>query len=806
MTKLTRAICLLILPALALGACTSPTAAPPPVSSPTSQPSTSTTEPTQAQTATSAPEPVSLADSCLIFNGGQFAEASGSLIPLKSAFTVEAWVYDQGDNGGFVEFISQGKQPGPFYLGTTQGSGVIRAGDAWGDTGKVMPKNAWTHLAVTKSDSARGTLYINGESVGSTSGFTFGSGGTPFRLGRQFGDIGEHFTGCMDEVKIFSVARSAEQIKSDMQKTDGAISEPDLIAYYNFNDTSDPSIIRQANGSDEYALKLSVKATWSLADQVGSQAAASRLSVSSEIGLSNCQDGGCGAYIDSSVSNIKSNYRMGYSWYSTVWPLLTESPDPKFQMGLGSTWLLPDLHKYQGQSAFNQAIESVCNGFGADWGDGQWNLFQSVEGGLGYWSDTHFKSAMPKWRFNATTDCYGSPMHSAPGWPFGNTTPLGMDQFGLVQLSNRMLIAPDGQTFPLTTYNQVLGVAWIALPFPEVAGESAASPTGSNAWTLFMNSQNFKGPLAYYVPQYFSAQSQRIPGLVGLGLDANPGFIGSMASEIGWMSMVEATDQNGTTYARIPQLRFPVDSQGRSILSQDIRSYSEDAVAAQFTRWLNGETDSFGPFAPSGTTNLTVGVNDQPKYYQHNDPVAGLSQQFRILPFDNGNSYGLQWADAASNGYFPTYFRDDGNSRTIISADQVPADTFLTQFSFGQAATRKATYQSPNWWDVATKSVPGGTVTLSDGSTLTYVWFKFVDQPALRNLKLSEADRQSLQAMVERMQRTWPIDGEYMPPPTSGALVSFDPALLVTPPAGYEYGYVPIVIQQTGNVVGPPLP
>jgi hypothetical protein len=44
------------------------------------------------------------------------------------------------------------------------------------------------------------------------------------------------------------------------------------------------------------------------------------------------------------------------------------------------------------------------------------------------------------------------------------------------------------------------------------------------------------------------------------------------------------------------------------------------------------------------------------------------------------------------------------------------------------------------------------------------------------------------------LHAAWPIDRDYMAPPSHGKLASFDPALLVTPPAGFEVGYVPIVI------------
>jgi len=39
-------------------------------------------------------------------------------------------------------------------------------------------------------------------------------------------------------------------------------------------------------------------------------------------------------------------------------------------------------------------------------------------------------------------------------------------------------------------------------------------------------------------------------------------------------------------------------------------------------------------------------------------------------------------------------------------------------------------------------------------------------------------------------------DRDYLPPPTLGTLAEIEPALLVTPPAGLEVGYVPIVTRQ----------
>ena len=60
----------------------------------------------------------------------------------------------------------------------------------------------------------------------------------------------------------------------------------------------------------------------------------------------------------------------------------------------------------------------------------------------------------------------------------------------------------------------------------------------------------------------------------------------------------------------------------------------------------------------------------------------------------------------------------------------------------------------------------------------------------------SEEEKERLQALVETMHRSWPADGQYLPPPTRGVLVELDGALLLTPPEGLEVGYVPIVTSQ----------
>jgi hypothetical protein len=88
------------------------------------------------------------------------------------------------------------------------------------------------------------------------------------------------------------------------------------------------------------------------------------------------------------------------------------------------------------------------------------------------------------------------------------------------------------------------------------------------------------------------------------------------------------------------------------------------------------------------------------------------------------------------------------------------------------------------------KAYPG------DGSVVTYYWYRFADQPALLNADLTDKERESLQARVEKLHRNWKKDRDYLPPPKIGKLADIDPALIVIPPLGLEIGYVPIATRQ----------
>ena len=119
------------------------------------------------------------------------------------------------------------------------------------------------------------------------------------------------------------------------------------------------------------------------------------------------------------------------------------------------------------------------------------------------------------------------------------------------------------------------------------------------------------------------------------------------------------------------------------------------------------------------------------------------------------------------------------------------------------SAERGMPYTSPTeigtvWNSPGPKAGPF-KATLSDGSVVTYYWYRFADQPSLQSLKLSEAEKNAIQKRVEMIHASWTSDNEYMAPPSQGKLVTMDNAIIVNPPKGLEKGYVPIVTKQEGH-------
>lgn len=104
----------------------------------------------------------------------------------------------------------------------------------------------WYHYAITQDQHAR-KLYINGTEVGSLSGASIDPVLARFVIGRSNPkevEIGyDHFEGSLDEMRLWSVARSFEQIGGTMKQIiqgdeQGIVEDEDLMAYWMFSEAA----------------------------------------------------------------------------------------------------------------------------------------------------------------------------------------------------------------------------------------------------------------------------------------------------------------------------------------------------------------------------------------------------------------------------------------------------------------------------------------------------------------------------------------------------------------------------------------
>ncbi len=490
----------------------------------------------------------------------------------------------------------------------------------------------------------------------------------------------------------------------------------------------------------------------------------------------------------------RSEYSAGMGFYSAVWPLI-DQPLADFQIGLASAWITPDNSDNKDKPlAPEGTLARRWKERGPTWD----SVFQTVEGGLGYWAGNHFRYGPPKFSMNATPQCYDYEVGS-PGWSFFySNEALPDNRLGIAQLSNRLLIPPDALPFQGNPNGQFLGYTWMALPFTDPT--TGDPPTGDQSWTCFLSAANFKGPIAYYIPETWSKIGKlfNYPFIYGRGLDARPGNMGGGAMEINTVPRFDARIAQARSIRRSPSCSSRWTSQGRAFLVQDVTYYSKAALYDAFKAWRERRPCLLGTIRREGRVEIQA---DDAHHAlrsgrQENCPASSASSTPRSSRATSGACSGSP-ATSARKGSFPQYYKQVGEERVAVAAAEVPAETQLQAQEFTHARLG-APYTSPTtgaWSQPGPKNGPF-TAKLADGSVVTYSWYRFVDQPSFQQYDWNAEKKAKLQAFVEKIHANWPIDRDYMAPPSRGNLVTLDPALLVTPPKGLEIGYVPIVTHQ----------
>lgn len=193
----------------------------------------------------------------LEFDGvNDYATRINSPISGLTDLTIEAWIYIDPLASGEMYLVQQRESS------TTNGQYVFKInsdlsldfwdynGSAFGfnenlTSGLILSKGTWTHIAVSANNTTNEAYYdINGKlertenRIGSQVSY---NGVLDFNIGRDGRDFNKYFKGKIDEVRIWTVARTEAEINVNMLK-ELVGDETGLAAYYKMSNGSGTSI------------------------------------------------------------------------------------------------------------------------------------------------------------------------------------------------------------------------------------------------------------------------------------------------------------------------------------------------------------------------------------------------------------------------------------------------------------------------------------------------------------------------------------------------------------------------------------
>lgn len=475
----------------------------------------------------------------------------------------------------------------------------------------------------------------------------------------------------------------------------------------------------------------------------------------------------------------QSSHSYGFSYYTHVWPLFRETIKD-ITASAGVTWIYPRMQELSFQERLKLCPVAL---------DG----LQSMEGGLA-WAKDQFKfpTLLPKYKLNPVADCYSSDAPHTAFWNFvGNQMQEG--RITNLLISNQMLVPPDGFTFADESAGGMLGVATMAVPFKPLQS-STQNESGDQSWMVFFNSEKFKGPIALYPAQLWSAFGKTDPIKKKFTFDNGGGYLTGAALEWGGFPFTEFRQKDGTVFSKVPPMQFPSDAQGNTVIMSDFKAYSKEGFYNKFKDYLISGSNLPNTLTSNSAFNIRMQASHVPLFQAGKsiDPFA----EGQISVLQGGNAFGFSWKEKSKIVTPGNLFRENSSQRASISLTDAPKE--LIDYSFMDTVSSKFRYDTPSWWRNTDNSEVKNTL-LKDGSEVSYVWIRFIDQPGVKALNLNSTELNTLQKLIVDFQQTWNGKNDFMQMPTQGVLATFDDGLMVKPPVGKEFGYVPIVISQIGK-------
>jgi len=360
---------------------------------------------------------------------------------------------------------------------------------------------------------------------------------------------------------------------------------------------------------------------------------------------------------------------------------------------------------------------------------------------------------------------------------------------GLAQLSNRLLLFPDGHSFD---EEGMIGISYARTPF----GKINATDT-RNFWTLIFDSENYAGPVAYFLPEFWKLRPK------GDEEDEKDFKDFSNTPEIqmsspAWECHAMPNYVDGNTHKLI-KMSVP-RREGRTVLWMGQRAHPDSELMDPLEKALSTGRLDPSQLLKDGTTRPSCRSHGDAKF----GSVATWASYNNVV--ENGDclcTLDVKNSSCPRNGNcdVPQYYSsgqhvDPSQASAALRKARFPTQPFPTNDAYDalSQAPKGGCRDSPGPAD--SKLYCAKTI---DDTWVGYRWYRFVDQPGLQQARLSNAERNFMQRRVETLHKMVPtpvskwINGRNV---EAEGLARMDPAAIATPPSGLEHGYVPIVLYQ----------
>ncbi len=198
----------------------------------------------------SYPTTSSTVGTALIFDGSNeyINLGNSSCFDVGSVLTIEAWIKPNNLTGRYGIFSTRkNNQPGSFQLEIGTGGGgtgrvAVSGVNTWVAQTDVnaISTGEWVHIAYTRSGTGAGThkIYVNGvlQTLLSDDAYAFINNSSDKVIGSGT-NTNQLFNGSMDEVRIWNVVRTDDQIRERMYLPLTG-TEVGLVSYWQFNEAT----------------------------------------------------------------------------------------------------------------------------------------------------------------------------------------------------------------------------------------------------------------------------------------------------------------------------------------------------------------------------------------------------------------------------------------------------------------------------------------------------------------------------------------------------------------------------------------